>query len=80
MLYNTESWVELPASSQMMVNYSMSPISDTWKREDTEIFIGIASFRDRRCGLTLKNLVMKAKNPQRLFFGKKSERLIVISS
>ena len=49
---------------------SYPPVSDSWKSDDTHIFIGISHYRDRRCPLTLKNIFGKAKNPNRIFVGK----------
>ena len=35
----------------------------------TQIFVGISSLRDDRCGRTLHSLMSKAQYPQRVFFG-----------
>lgn len=35
----------------------------------TQIFVGISSLRDDRCGRTLHSLMSKAEYPQRVFFG-----------
>lgn len=45
------------------------PKSDSWKRPDTTIFLGISSYRDKRCPQTLKNYFTKAKYPERIRIG-----------
>eukprot|EP00484_Ammonia_sp_Unknown_P000235 CAMPEP_0197023138 /NCGR_PEP_ID=MMETSP1384-20130603/3927_1 /TAXON_ID=29189 /ORGANISM="Ammonia sp." /LENGTH=490 /DNA_ID=CAMNT_0042451315 /DNA_START=9 /DNA_END=1478 /DNA_ORIENTATION=+ len=35
----------------------------------TQIFVGISSLRDDRCGRTLHSLMSKAEHPERVFFG-----------
>ncbi|CAM9987760.1 unnamed protein product, partial [Discosporangium mesarthrocarpum] len=45
------------------------PKTDSWKRSDTSIFIGVSSFRDKRCPRTLFNFYTKAKHPERIFIG-----------
>ena len=42
------------------------PKSDSWKRRDTTMFVGVSSFRDKRCPQTLLNFFTKAKHPERL--------------
>lgn len=68
-IFNTETWISIPDEIQNFKEYSAPPVSDTWKSNDTEIFVAIASFRDKRCALTLKNLFTKAKYPARLIIG-----------
>ncbi|CAM9805657.1 unnamed protein product, partial [Choristocarpus tenellus] len=46
-----------------------SPKSDSWRRKDTTIFIGVSSFRDKRCPATLYNFYTKAKYPERIVVG-----------
>ena len=43
--------------------------SDSWKKEDTTMFIMIASFRDKLCPRTLFNAFSKAKHPGRIHVG-----------
>ncbi|CAM9251612.1 unnamed protein product [Chrysoparadoxa australica] len=45
------------------------PKSDSWKSWETTIFIGISSFRDRRCPATLFNYFSKAEYPERIRIG-----------
>ena len=45
------------------------PLSSSWQDKDTTIFVGIASFRDKRCSDTLKALYANADNPERIFAG-----------
>ncbi|CAM9618094.1 unnamed protein product, partial [Chrysoparadoxa australica] len=45
------------------------PKSDSWKSSETTIFIGISSFRDRRCPTTLFNYFTKAEYPERIHIG-----------
>jgi hypothetical protein len=47
----------------------LPPVSDSWKSANTQIFIGIADYRDARCSTTLSNLFSKAKYPNRVFVG-----------
>jgi hypothetical protein len=44
-------------------------LSDSWKRSETSIFIGIAAYRDKRCGKTLYNYYTKAEYPDRVSIG-----------
>lgn len=74
-IFNHESWVPVASNIAPWVSISSTEYnnhtihSSTWKSESTEIFIGISSYRDRRCALTIKNLLSKAKYPNRLVFG-----------
>lgn len=45
------------------------PKSNSWKRPDTSLFVGVSSFRDKRCPQTLVNYFTKAKFPERLTVG-----------
>jgi Glycosyltransferase (GlcNAc) len=45
------------------------PKSTSWKSKDTTLFIGVSSFRDRRCPKTLYNFYSKAKHPERVYIG-----------
>lgn len=42
------------------------PKTDSWKRPETTMFVGVSSFRDKRCPQTLVNYFTKAKHPERL--------------
>lgn len=45
------------------------PKTSSWKRSDASIFVGVSSFRDRRCPQTLVNFFTKAKYPERVTVG-----------
>ncbi|CAM9815553.1 unnamed protein product [Pylaiella littoralis] len=45
------------------------PKTSSWKRADASIFVGVSSFRDKRCPQTLVNYFTKAKYPNRLVVG-----------
>lgn len=45
------------------------PKTDSWKRSDATLFVGVSSFRDKRCPQTLVNFFTKAKYPERLTVG-----------
>eukprot|EP01036_Dinobryon_divergens_P044917 gene44917-59954_t len=45
------------------------PKSDSWRRNDSTIFLTIASFLDKLCAVTLFNLYSKALHPERVFVG-----------
>lgn len=45
------------------------PKSTSWKRSDATLFVGVSSFRDKRCPQTLVNFFTKAKYPERLTVG-----------
>lgn len=42
------------------------PKTDSWKSWDTQLFVGVSSFRDKRCPQTLMNYFTKAKYPSRV--------------
>jgi hypothetical protein len=46
-----------------------SPKTYPNQKSNAQIFIAIASFRDNRCSVTLKNLFSKAKYPERINIG-----------
>jgi hypothetical protein len=45
------------------------PVSDSWNRNDTTLFISIASFRDKLCPITLFNIYTKSQYPARITVG-----------
>ncbi|CAM9986555.1 unnamed protein product, partial [Phaeothamnion confervicola] len=45
------------------------PKTDSWADNATSLWVGIASFRDARCGKTLFNMYSKASHPERIFAG-----------
>ena len=45
------------------------PLTDSWNRSDTTLFIAIASFRDKLCPRTLFNIYTKAQYPERISIG-----------
>lgn len=45
------------------------PKTDSWKTPGATIFLGISSFRDKRCPATLQNYLTKAKHPERVVIG-----------
>lgn len=45
------------------------PKTDSWRSPEATIFVGVSSFRDKRCPHTLKNYFQKAKYPKRLTIG-----------
>jgi hypothetical protein len=45
------------------------PISESWAKPDTTLFLMIASFRDKLCPRTLFNLFTKSKYPSRIYPG-----------
>ena len=57
-VFDYEQWVPIDFDKRDK-SKPPPPITDSWKRENTEIFIAIAHYRDNRCGLTLKNLFSK---------------------
>ena len=60
----------LPINAQHDKNHKQyPPETDSWRRSDTALWAGIASFRDARCGATLFNLFSKADYPDRVTAG-----------
>lgn len=45
------------------------PKTESWKSWDTRLFVGVSSFRDKRCPKTLMNYFTKAKYPSRVTVG-----------
>ncbi|CAM9508341.1 unnamed protein product, partial [Ectocarpus sp. 6 AP-2014] len=45
------------------------PKTSSWKHSDTSVFVGVSSFRDKRCPQTLVNFFSKAKYPERVTVG-----------
>lgn len=44
-------------------------VSDSWSRDDTTLYLSIASFRDKLCPRTLFNVFSKARYPKRVSVG-----------
>lgn len=67
-IFNGDEWVLIDSSS----SEQSLPSPKTYPNQvsNAQIFIAIASFRDNRCSVTLKNLFSKAKNPERINIGK----------
>eukprot|EP00611_Tribonema_gayanum_P032199 TRINITY_DN949_c0_g2_i2.p1 TRINITY_DN949_c0_g2~~TRINITY_DN949_c0_g2_i2.p1 ORF type:complete len:510 (+),score=97.67 TRINITY_DN949_c0_g2_i2:168-1697(+) len=42
------------------------PPTDSWSTAEATLWVGIASYRDPRCGKTLHNMFTKAKHPERV--------------
>mmetsp|Transcript_25767 Transcript_25767/g.33774 ORF Transcript_25767/g.33774 Transcript_25767/m.33774 type:complete len:578 (+) Transcript_25767:143-1876(+) len=51
------------------------PKSDSWKKPETTLWIGIASFRDVLCSRTLYNIFTKAEYPERITVGVVEQKL-----
>jgi hypothetical protein len=66
-IFNTEHWVPLQYVSGP--SKPMPPVSESWKDNGAEIFVGLVHYRDRRCSDTLMNLFGKAKYPDRIHVG-----------
>lgn len=64
-IYNGDNWIDVDYQQFQ----TKAPISTSFKDPSTEIFVSVASFRDARCALTLKNIFTKAKNPKRIRVG-----------
>ena len=65
-LFNGEEWVRLGDSVDANL-----PSPRIYKGQDelASIFVGVASYRDERCPVTLKNLFTKAAFPDRIVVG-----------
>lgn len=64
---STNQWLKFesaPDAAHPAINH-MTEISST-----STIFIGLVSYRDKRCGHTLKNIFSNAKYPDRLSIGR----------
>lgn len=57
-------WIERNESNKQYKPPSIK--TNSWKDLNTKIFIGISSFRDKLCPITLYNMYTKAKYPNRL--------------
>jgi len=68
-IFNGKSWVSFDSAEDERDGKPPSIASESWKDPETEIFIGITHYRDKRCALTLKNLLQKAEHPDRLRIG-----------
>lgn len=71
-IYTFDNWRELkhtdkPTNTDADVPHL--PVSESWKDPTAEIFVGIVSYRDRRCSQTLANLFDKAEFPDRVRVG-----------
>ena len=64
-IYNGNEWIDADYPQFQ----TKPPTSTSYKDESTEIFVSLASFRDGRCAVTLKNILTKAKNPKRIRVG-----------
>ena len=62
-----------PASSEGNAGTShtkpLPPISPSWQDPTAHIFVGIVSYRDKRCSATLDSLFSNAKYPERVHVG-----------
>lgn len=67
MVWDGNGWIALVDDDSDPEPYP--PKTDSWKHSDTTMFIGVSSFRDKRCPNTLKNYFTKAKYPERLTVG-----------
>ena len=64
------TWVDFKGREQRSGKFSPPPpISASWKETDTTIFVGISSFRDKRCSDTLKHVFSRADHPERISVG-----------
>ena len=65
----TRKYVEL--KNDIITGDILPPPNDgiTHLLSTTQIFVGISSLRDDRCGRTLHSLMTKAAHPERVFFG-----------
>lgn len=67
MVWDGNGWIALVDDDKAPL--PPPPKTDSWKRSDTTLFIGVSSFRDKRCPQTLVNYFTKAKYPQRVTIG-----------
>ena len=67
-LHNGESWKILESFSTLL-SQPYKPTSNSWRKKDATIFVGISSFRDKRCGQTLKSLFVNAEHAERISVG-----------
>ena len=66
-IFDSEKWVPVDTT---LLNYPNPPVTTSWDQSETEIFIGISSYRDKRCPITLNNIFTKAKYPERIRIGR----------
>lgn len=67
MVWDGNGWLALWDDDEAPV--PPPPKTDSWKRSDTSVFVGVSSFRDKRCPQTLVNFFTKAKYPGRVTVG-----------
>ena len=66
----THKWFEVKHDERRGVNGLKPPHNDnTWDSNNVEIFVGISSLHDNRCGRTLHSLITQARNPSRIHIG-----------
>lgn len=64
------TWVDFKGAEQKSgKSRPPSPSSESWKETDTTIFVGVASFRDKRCSDTLNQVFSRADHPERITVG-----------
>ena len=68
-------WVAYEEKKNQIPKYP--PVSDSWNRSTTTLFVTMASFRDKLCPRTLFNLFSKAKYPYRITVGVVQQNLDV---
>ena len=69
-IFNGDEWVLIDSKKSVSDKTLPSPKIYPNQKSNAQIFIAIASFRDNRCSVTLKNLFSKAKYPERINIGK----------
>jgi len=62
-----EGWIEYAPTAKAKALYP--PVSDSWNRSDSSLFVTMASFRDKLCPVTLFNIFTKASYPERVTVG-----------
>lgn len=78
-IYTFDNWRILSHTDQPTyadADVPVPPVSESWKDPTAEIFVGIVSYRDRRCSQTLANLFDKAEFPDRVRVGKLKQRFL----
>ncbi|CAM9976540.1 unnamed protein product, partial [Phaeothamnion confervicola] len=66
-VWDGNGWIPLPEGDAGPKPFK--PKSESWRDPNTSIFVGVSSFRDRRCPRTLFNYYSKARYPDRVFVG-----------
>lgn len=61
-----KAWVEVTRNTEGPQPY---PPDSSWSDENATLWVGIAAFRDPRCGKTLYNMFTKAAFPNRIHIG-----------